>query len=164
MKKEKKIKIWSESVATTTTAGSSSSNNIVDSSSSTATTTTINKKTKKREKDPILTALHSSNENECLIALTDLSNTILVSSEEDFNSSSLLSSSVLIKSLLDICRRIGSDFSDLNVDLMLLACRCLLNLIEVNPVTKTNIISQDGLLLLTKVLEFWWRYYCLSSI
>ncbi|CCJ30470.1 unnamed protein product, partial [Pneumocystis jirovecii] len=87
-----------------------------------------------------------------LIALQGLSELLIVSTEDIL--SSYFSPDLFIKELLAIMQASGSEFSEQNPETVLLACRCLTNLMEVLPSSISNVVYGGAIpILCQKLLE-----------
>jgi E3 ubiquitin-protein ligase TRIP12 len=85
-----------------------------------------------------------------LIALSDLSEILLVSTED--NLSGHFSPDAFIKELVALMQ--PSDFGEENPEMMLLACRCLANLMEALPPSTANVVYGGAVpVLCQKLLE-----------
>jgi E3 ubiquitin-protein ligase TRIP12 len=85
-----------------------------------------------------------------LIALSELSEILLVSTED--NLSGHFSPDAFIKELVTLMR--PSDFGEENPEIMLLACRCLANLMEALPPSTANVVYGGAVpVLCEKLLE-----------
>ncbi|KAI9735126.1 MAG: Ubiquitin fusion degradation protein 4 [Cirrosporium novae-zelandiae] len=85
-----------------------------------------------------------------LIALTDLSELLLISSED--NLSGQFPTDQFIKELVPLMQ--PNDFGEENPEMMLLACRCIANLMEALPSSTTNVVYGGAVpILCQKLLE-----------
>ena len=85
-----------------------------------------------------------------LIALQELSEILLVSTED--NLSGHFSPDAFVKELVTLMQ--PSDFGDENPEMMLLACRCLANLMEALPASTANVVYGGAVpILCQKLLE-----------
>jgi E3 ubiquitin-protein ligase TRIP12 len=85
-----------------------------------------------------------------LIALQELSELLLVSTEE--NLSGHFSPDAFVKELVVLMQ--PSDFGEENPEMMLLACRCLANLMEALPASTANVVYGGAVpILCQKLLE-----------
>lgn len=85
-----------------------------------------------------------------LIALQDLSEILLVSTED--NLSGHFSPDAFVKELVALMQ--PSDFGEENPEMMLLACRCLANLMEALPASTANVVYGGAVpVLCAKLLE-----------
>lgn len=85
-----------------------------------------------------------------LIALQELSEILLVSTEE--NLSGHFSPDAFVKELVVLMQ--PSDFGEENPEMMLLACRCLANLMEALPASTANVVYGGAVpVLCAKLLE-----------
>lgn len=85
-----------------------------------------------------------------LIALQELSEILLVSTEE--NLSGHFSPDAFVKELVVLMQ--PSDFGEENPEMMLLACRCLANLMEALPASTANVVYGGAVpVLCQKLLE-----------
>ncbi|KAG5519307.1 hypothetical protein PMAC_001932 [Pneumocystis sp. 'macacae'] len=87
-----------------------------------------------------------------LIALQGLSELLIVSTEDVLNS--YFSPDLFIKELLSIMQTGASGFSDQNPEIVLLACRCLTNLMEALPSSISNVVYGGAIpILCQRLLE-----------
>ncbi|KAG4303762.1 hypothetical protein PORY_002831 [Pneumocystis oryctolagi] len=87
-----------------------------------------------------------------LIALQGLSELLIVSTENVLNS--YFSPDLFIKELLSIMKSGSSEFSEQNPEIVLLACRCLTNLMEALPSSISNVVYGGAIpILCQKLLE-----------
>ena len=85
-----------------------------------------------------------------LIALQDLSEILLVSTED--NLSGHFSPDAFVKELVTLMQ--PSEFGEENPDMMLLACRCLANMMEALPASTANVVYGGAVpILCAKLLE-----------
>jgi E3 ubiquitin-protein ligase TRIP12 len=85
-----------------------------------------------------------------LIALQELSEILLVSTED--NLSGHFSPDAFVKELVVLMQ--PSDFGEENPEMMLLACRCLANLMEALPASTANVVYGGAVpILCQKLLE-----------
>ncbi|KAG5437641.1 hypothetical protein PCANB_000678 [Pneumocystis canis] len=101
----------------------------------------------------ILNSLKQKNDPSIqLIALQGLSELLIVSTEDVLNS--YFSPDLFIKELLSIMQASGSGFYEQNPEIVLLACRCLTNLMEALPSAISNVVYGGAIpILCQKLLE-----------
>ena len=83
-----------------------------------------------------------------VIALTELAQFLLVSNED--NLSGNIPTDQLVKSLVTLMQ--PNEFGDENPEMMLLACRCIANLIEASPSATRNVVQSGAVTILCQKL------------
>ncbi|KAJ3356255.1 Ubiquitin fusion degradation protein 4, partial [Kappamyces sp. JEL0680] len=104
----------------------------------------------------LLQRLVSADKHQVLEALQELSEVLVVANEEDFiRSSNPINTSALAKTLISLLESSPDPFFlDIHAELLILACRCLYNLLEANPGASTTIAHSRGVeVLVDKLME-----------